>query len=151
MTLTPTSQPFVNNQSIVQQIINNCFDLGVYKTLKDLISYSVCHRLMTLVLLIENLANGFIVLPNKQIKIKVNVKIKLYWHTNLTLYVRLHNRSNGSDQIGFLQLNRLFGKYKNSYLSNYDKSINTQKKHNLDSKLNNARTTYYVIQVFARV
>jgi hypothetical protein len=31
---------------------------------------------MTLVLLIENLANGFIVLPNKQTKIKAKAKIK---------------------------------------------------------------------------
>ena len=30
---------------------------------------------MTLVLLIENLANGFIVLPNKQTKIKANYRI----------------------------------------------------------------------------
>jgi hypothetical protein len=58
---------------------------------------------MTLVWLIDNLVNGFIVLPNKQIKIKVNVKIKLYWHTNLTLYVRLHNRSNGSDWLSIAE------------------------------------------------
>ena len=49
-------------------------------------------------------------------------------------------------QIGFLWLSKLM-KIKKNHI--YDKLRSTQKEQNLDSKLNNARSTQHVIQVFA--